>query len=351
MDWNSFGFLFLSFRINEYYSKDIMALQKAIDNERKGFKLPLLSSDSLSFDISNTESKKYNNTVILLDWTGPLDTSITSMESLRRQVSFVLSAYNAQKNPVKPDIEVVVLLESPGGSVMNYGLAGSHLLRLRNAPGITLTICVDKVAASGGYLLCCTASPGQLFAAPFAMIGSIGVIGQVINVHNFLEDKGIQPLVFRGGKDKAPLGMIGEITDEGKKTTQQMIEQTHDAFRAHVLKSRPVLEEHIEEVGNGHVWLGVDALKLKLIDAVKTSDEYIEEKLNKSSRVLKLVALPSRPSLLFGPGQGISGSIKSNFIGLVHSIGNSLKAMIHNSSLNNLFCFVTPTEASMPEKE
>ena len=219
------------------------------------------------------------------------------------------------------------MLESPGGSVAEYGLAGSLLKQLRDTPGVTLTICVDKVAASGGYLLCCTASPGKLFAAPFALIGSIGVIGQLVNIQELLTGWGIQPLVFRGGKDKAPVGLIGDITDEAKRTTQDMINQTHEAFKNHVVAARPALKEQIEKVGNGHVWLGVDAVGLNLVDEIKTSEEYISEKLREGVRVLKMIR--HRPRSLLGPRYG-GPSLEVKAKNLMTSFGNSVKSTVQS---------------------
>ncbi|MGK3740201.1 MAG: signal peptide peptidase SppA [Bacillariaceae sp.] len=354
-------------RLNEYYVKDGMALKKAIETKHaEGLRWPTSSSLSPSSSGSSSiispnfaSSKKKatsgnkdiikstssnNETVVILDWT-ELDTVVSSMEDLRQQISFLLSEYrtlamqqedgeneNTTNSKVDDNInsittninnddestsipallEVVVHLESPGGSVSDYGLLGSHLLRLKKEPGVTLTICVDKVAASGGYMLCCTASPGKLFAAPFAMVGSIGVIATQINVHKILNDYGIETLMFRGGKDKAPISLIGEVTKEGKRTTQLMIDDTHRAFKRHVVKARPVLEQNIDTIANGNVWLGVDALELNLIDAIKTSDEYIEEKIRDGAQVFKMIKTNVRSSFLFGPTLGGNPYYKSN---------------------------------------
>jgi len=328
-------------RLNEYYVKDGMALKKAIENKHEGMRWPASSSGS-SISSRPSSTKKATGiikksisyeTVVILDWT-KLDTHISSMEELRQQISFLLSQYrtlgmqqggeNVDKNatnndesiPIPAALEVVVHLESPGGSVSEYGLLGQHLLRLKKEPGVTLTICVDKVAASGGYLLCCTASPGKLFAAPFALVGSIGVIATQLNVNKILNDWGIQSLVFRGGKDKAPIGLIGEVTKEGKRTTQIMIDDTHRAFKEHVVNSRPVLKNNIDIIANGNVWLGVDAVELNLIDAIKTSDEYTEGKIRDGAQVFKMIKTV-RSGFLFGPTIGsnlnfASGGFKIN---------------------------------------
>jgi ClpP class serine protease len=290
---------------------------------------------------------------------------VTQTSILRDQVSFLLSEYrkmallpttaaaaapaaathgndtssvNATTTTTEPEndgaeMEVIVLLESPGGSASDYALAAQQILRLRREPGITVTIAVDKVAASGtllfaghvknknchacalfspnisshcaplvlhflsliciyilgGYMIACTSSPGRLLAAPFAVLGSIGVIGQTINVHKVLEGWGVQPLVFRGGRDKAPVGMLGEVTRQGLAKVQDMVDDTHRAFKRFVAESRPAVANRIENVATGDVWLGYDALEQGLIDRIVTSDEYIGEKMAQGARVLKLV--------------------------------------------------------------
>ena len=233
-----------------------------------------------------------------------------------------------QRTTPQPIIEVVVLLESPGGGVSQYGLAASHLQRLRSNPNIKLTICVDTVAASGGYMMACMSSPGQLYCAPFAMIGSIGVIGQSINVQKTLESYGIKPYVFRGGKSKNPVGLVGDVTKEGVQHMQGMIDRIHDAFRDHVAVAREeafaeallsddcgipkpinnyfhpnlgssrvdqmaangVSMAHVmDQVASGDVYLGVQAIKMGLVDRLITSDEYISERIRHGARVLKLI--------------------------------------------------------------
>ena len=303
-------------RLNERYIKDGMALHKAIHSKQESFKWP--SSDPFIIldgrEKMRMNKSKSNDTVVVLDLT-QFGSSFENIEELRDQVSFLLSEYRVlamlkaahqerlgenagnETNAISlPELEVVCLLESPGGSAADFGLAAQQLLRLRKEPGIQLTICVDKVAASGGYMIACTSSPGRLFAAPFALVGSIGVYGQIVNVQKVLEGWGMTPLVFRGGKDKAPLGIIGEVTSDGKNKVQDMIDDTHRAFKRHVVEARPILKKSIEEIGNGEVWLGYDALDNKLIDRITTSDEYIGSKVEEGARVLKIVRY-SRPGL------------------------------------------------------
>lgn len=140
-------------------------------------------------------------------------------------------------------------------------------------------------------MIACASSPGCLLAAPFAVLGSIGVLGQTINIQKTLEGWGIRPIVFKGGKDKAPVGLIGDITRDGMAKIQEMVDKTHVAFKQHVSACRPLIASDIEAIATGDIWLGYDALRLGLVDRISTSDEYIGEKVSDGALVLKLVQL------------------------------------------------------------
>jgi signal peptide peptidase SppA len=329
-------------RINERYLKDGLALHKAIHASHDEFTWP--TSDSTHNDPivqkNVSISEQSNQTVIILDLSM---LGQSPSEQIRQPVSFLLSQYRnmamANEGSNTTELEVVVILESPGGSAVDFGLAAQQLLRLRNEPGVLLTICVDRVAASGGYMLACTASPGQLFAAPFSVVGSIGVIGQIININELLEKTGITPIVLRGGKDKAPLGLIGEITKDGKAKTQSMIDDTHKAFKNHVATARPILKDSIDTLGTGDVWLGSDAVDLDLVDRITTSDEYIGQKVVDGARVLKMVKCPRR-GLLFGRQQSPSevGVGQLSFGNVLSSVLTQVKGsfgLSHNSILSH----------------
>ena len=223
-----------------------------------------------------------NDTIVVLDWTH-LDSSVSSLDILRDQISFLVGTNHT--------FRVCVMLESPGGTASDYALCAQQLVRLKQA-GISVTVLVDKVAASGGYMIACVAD--QLLVSPFAVIGSIGVVGQMLNVHRLLEGWGVQPLVFRGGRDKAPLSPIGEVSRAGLSKVQKSVDDVHRAFRRHVVEQRPLLADTIEKVANGDTWLGYDALDLGLVDGLTTSDEYLGERIAQGTRVLKLVQIAKR---------------------------------------------------------
>lgn len=199
-------------------------------------------------------------------------------------------------NGIRPalgnELEVLLFLDSPGGTVQDYGLASSQLARLRNEPQITLSVCVDKVAASGGYMMACQATPGQLFAAPFAMVGSIGVLMETVNVNEVLRRYGVKPLVIKAGKNKAPLKTLGEVTSEELEMAQNDADLIHEAFQQWVTASRPnvvVSKDWIDKVCTGAVFLGKEARDLGLVDRVITSDEYVAERIAAGDRVLRLI--------------------------------------------------------------
>ena len=206
--------------------------------------------------------KKNNQKIYVLDFKG--DTAASAVEQLREEITLILATVKAGRD------RVVVRLESPGGMVHGYGLAAAQLVRLRDA-GFHLTICVDKVAASGGYMMACIGS--EIVSAPFAILGSIGVVAQVPNFNRLLKEKNIDFEMYTAGEYKRTVTMFGENTEAGKAKFEEELQQTHVLFKHFVEKYRPQL--NVEKVATGEHWYGQDALDLKLIDKLQTSDEYL----------------------------------------------------------------------------
>ncbi len=205
------------------------------------------------------EDKK--SRLYVLDFDG--DIRASEVEKLRREITALLTT-------ATPDDEVLIRLESGGGMVTSYGLAASQLDRIRDKK-IPLTICVDKVAASGGYMMACVAD--KLIAAPFAVLGSIGVVAQIPNVHRLLKELNIDFEMLTAGKYKRTLTVFGENTDEGRSKFIEDIEKIHGQFKRYVSDRRPKLD--IEQVATGEIWSGQDALDLHLADQLSTSDQYL----------------------------------------------------------------------------
>jgi serine protease SohB len=199
----------------------------------------------------------------VLDFKGDLRAS--AVASLREEVSAVLQV-------AKPGDEVLLRLENPGGTVHEHGLAASQLLRLKQR-GLTLAVVVDKVAASGGYLMACVAD--RLIAAPFAIIGSIGVLAQLPNFHRLLEEKGVEFEQVTAGRYKRTLTMFGKNTAEGREKLREEVEDVHELFKAQIREYRPQVD--LERVATGEHWYGIRALELKLVDEIKTSDDVLLE--------------------------------------------------------------------------
>ncbi|HIF4730681.1 TPA: protease SohB [Citrobacter amalonaticus] len=199
--------------------------------------------------------------VWVLDFKGSMDAHEVS--SLREEVTAVLAV-------VKPQDQVVVRLESPGGVVHGYGLAASQLQRLRDKK-IPLTVTVDKVAASGGYMMACVAD--KIVSAPFAIVGSIGVVAQIPNFNRFLKGKDIDIELHTAGQYKRTLTLLGENTEEGRQKFREDLNETHHLFKDFVHRMRPSLD--IDQVATGEHWYGQQALEKGLIDEVNTSDEVI----------------------------------------------------------------------------
>jgi len=202
--------------------------------------------------------------VFVLDFDGDIKASAT--ESLRHEITALLSL-------ATPKDEVVLRLESGGGMVHSYGLASSQLARIRQA-GVPLTICIDKVAASGGYMMACIGD--KIISAPFAILGSIGVVAQLPNVNKLLKKHDIDFEVLTAGEYKRTLTVFGENTEKGREKFQQDLDITHRLFKNFVSQYRPQLA--IDEVATGEIWLGVAALDKQLVDELKTSDEYLADR-------------------------------------------------------------------------
>ena len=201
--------------------------------------------------------------VFVLDFKGDLRAS--GVTALREEVTTILAVATEQD-------EVVVRLENSGGAAHGHGFATSQLTRIR-ARRIPLTVAVDRVAASGGYMMACVAD--RILAAPFAIVGSIGVFAAIPNLHRLLEARGVDVEQFKAGEFKLTVTMLGETTDADRAKLQDQLDSTHSLFKDFVKEYRPNLD--IGRVSTGEYWHGRDALALDLVDEIRTSDDYLHE--------------------------------------------------------------------------
>ncbi len=192
------------------------------------------------------------------------DIGASAVGRLAREVDAVLSVARAGLD------EVVARVESPGGTVTGYGLAAAQLLRFVERE-IPLTVCVDQVAASGGYMMASVAD--KILAAPFALVGSIGVVAQVPNLNRLLKKNDIDFEEITAGEFKRTVSIFGEITPAGREHFKGKLDATHEAFKRFVAARRPKVD--IEKLGNGDVWLASEALELGLVDEISTADDYL----------------------------------------------------------------------------
>lgn len=224
--------------------------------------------------IKKTKKIKLNELpkLFILNFNGDIKASQT--EQLRDEITRIILLAQAGD-------EVMVKIDSPGGAVNGYGLAASQLERLRHR-NIPLTVCIDKMAASGGYLMACIAN--KIYAAPFAIVGSIGVVAQLPNFNKWLKKHNIDFEQVTAGQYKRTLTMFGENTKEGRKKFTEDLETIHQNFKDHVLAFRPQI--HIEKAATGEHWLAKDAMALGLIDELKTSDDYLLDRVSKFQIIL-----------------------------------------------------------------
>lgn len=248
-------FLMQSFLSEEEIKQQEKAEKKAEKEKAKAEKKRLKEG------VEKSENEQKSR-LFVVSFNGDLQAS--QVGSLRKEVDAILQLADPAKD------RVLLKLESPGGVVHGYGLAASQLQRLKNKQ-IPLTVAVDKVAASGGYMMACVAD--KIVSAPFAVIGSVGVVAQVPNIHRLLKKHDIDVDVMTAGEYKRTVTLVGENTEKGKQKFQQELEETHSLFKEFVVEHRPQLD--MGQIATGEHWFGKQALSLKLIDEIATSDDLI----------------------------------------------------------------------------
>jgi serine protease SohB len=255
-------------------SLEVKKLNKKYDDMAKAMNVGMLQKDSLKKYLKEEKERlkaaqkgkkdePSRKRIYVLNFHG--DIRASAVASLREEITAILTVANGKD-------EVFLRMESGGGVVHGYGLAASQLMRLREKE-IPLTVSVDKVAASGGYMMACVGN--RILAAPFAIIGSIGVIAQVPNFHKVLKKHDVEFDQFTAGEFKRTVTMFGENTDEAKAKFREEIEDIHVLFKDFIVRHRPDVD--IVKVSTGESWPGTRALERNLVDELKTSDDYLLE--------------------------------------------------------------------------
>lgn len=252
-------------------------------------------------DEDETDKVKKLHNLFVIDFNG--SPMAKEVDTLRKEVTAILCIAN-------PEDEVLVKVESGGGVVHGYGLAASQLKRIKDK-GLKLTVSVDKVAASGGYMMACVAD--KIIAAPFAIIGSIGVVAQLPNFNRLLKKNDVDFEMHTAGDFKRTLTVFGENTDEGRQKFQSELEEVHVMFKDFVLGNRPDLD--IEKVATGEYWYGSKAQELHLVDKIQTSDDFLLEA-NKTSKLFKLKYAAKKTlaqKLGFAVSEGVENGVAKIF--------------------------------------
>ncbi len=249
-------------RLNDKYEnmrKQMAALLEGKKAAKKSGKEE--KKDKKKEEKAKAKTHERKPTTFLVDFHG--DIQAKQVSRLREEISAILTIANK-------DDEVVVRVESGGGVIHGYGLAASQLDRVRSK-GIKLTIAVDKVAASGGYMMACVAD--HIVAAPFAILGSIGVVAQMPNIHRLLKKHDVDVELHTAGEYKRTLTMIGENTEEGREKFVKDLQEAHELFKTFIAEHRPQVD--LEKVATGEIWFGKQAIDQNLVDEIMTSDEYL----------------------------------------------------------------------------
>ena len=244
------------------------------------------------FKNKNAFNAKSKRRIYVVNFEGNIAAS--AVDNLREEITAILSVAN------KKD-EIVVRLESSGGMVHSYGLASSQLDRIKKAK-LKLTICVDKVAASGGYMMACVGD--KIIAAPFAIVGSIGVVAQMPNFNKLLKKHDIDFELLTAGEHKRTLTLFGKNTDKGREKFIEELNETHELFKEYVSKRRPNVD--INKIASGEIWFGSRAKELSLVDEISTSDEYICSCFN-SAKVFEIKFVRKQKLL-----QRVGGSVEAS---------------------------------------
>jgi serine protease SohB len=245
---------------------EIEDISTRLQEVKSQFERQLLNKDELKQlqKDRKSDSKKTEDTpkprLFVVDFEG--DTDAEQVSSLREEITAILTI-------ATPEDEVLVKVESAGGVVHGYGLAASQLMRIKQR-NIPLTIAVDKVAASGGYMMACVAD--KILAAPFAIIGSIGVVAGLPNFNRLLKKHEVDYELFTAGEFKRTVTMFGENSEKAKQKFNQELEDVHVLFKDFVTSNRESLD--IDKVATGEHWYGTDALTRGLVDELQTSDDY-----------------------------------------------------------------------------
>lgn len=302
-------------KVKQKRQKQFEAVQEAKEDKQSCLSKLCKLAKSSKKDTDQSDIANDAKTIYVLDFDG--DIKASAVAHLREEISTIITT-------AKAGDEVVLRLESGGGQVNAYGLAAAQLDRIKSA-GLSLTVCVDKIAASGGYMMACVAD--KIIVSDFGIIGSVGVVSQLPNFHELMKKHNIGYEMFTAGEYKRTVTVFGENTDEDRAKYQEEINRIHDLFKAFVKKHRPSLD--VDKIATGEFWFGEDALALNLVDEVGTSDAYVLNLMDNHN----VYALQSRSKPTLAEKLGLTEQMSSSIDALIDGAGASVAKLI--SKLNH----------------
>lgn len=301
-------------KVKQKRQKQFEATQEAKEDKQSCFSKLCKLAKSSKKGTDQSDISDDAKTIYVLDFDG--DIKASAVAHLREEISTIITT-------AKAGDEVVLRLESGGGQVNAYGLAAAQLDRIKSA-GLSLTVCVDKIAASGGYMMACVAD--KIIVSDFGIIGSVGVVSQLPNFHELMKKHNIGYEMFTAGEYKRTVTVFGENTDEDRAKYQEEINRIHKLFKAFVKKHRPSLD--VDKIATGEFWFGEDALALNLVDEVGTSDAYVLNLMDNHN--VYALQLRSKPTL--AEKLGLTEQMSSSIDVLIDGAGASAAKLI--SKLN-----------------
>lgn len=308
---------FIANAINEKSGNNYIKFNTSYEVYNKHFIDMEIQKVGVKKAVENFES--YNKTMFLIDFVGSV--SGEEVEKLKRDIDFIL--INSKQGD-----EVAIKLYSPGGSVTSYGLAASEIGRLKEA-NLKVTVLVDEVAASGGYMMAVVAD--KIIAAPFAYIGSIGVVAQLPIYEDFLKNVGVEYKVYTAGKSKRNVVSQIKPSPEDEEKLNLQLEKIHNQFKSHVKKYRTFVD--VNKVGTGEVFSGEEALSLKLIDSISTSSNFLLDRHNKKTKIIYVFTEEKETKNV-----GFINSLSDQFINTVtDKLVNEVKSQFYNNYDNIRF--------------
>ena len=204
-------------------------------------------------NISPTCVSVAKRNVFVLNFDGDMTASQT--EKLKEEITGVIENARSDRGDC-----VVVKIKSGGGTVHGYGLAAAQLERIK-AKGLRVVVCVDEVAASGGYMMASVAD--KIYASPFAILGSIGVVSMQPNLHERLKREGVKVDEITAGKYKRTLTFFKESNAADRAKVKADVEDILVLFKNHIRKVRPSLD--VDKVATGE---GINTLLLMLFPPI-----------------------------------------------------------------------------------